>query len=119
MYDLSLVNKDLVVTDNGDLVLSKTKKQLATQWLSVRLDTILAEWFLDIEQGINWIELLSIKNNKDIIDLAVIRTITETQYVKRLRTYKGTAEIGSHKYNIQFSAELEDGEIIDFEQQLL
>ena len=119
MYDLRMVNKDLVISDNGDIVLSTTKKQLATQWLSVRLNTILGEWFLDTEQGVNWVSLLSIKDNKDLVDLAVIKTITETQYIKRLRTYKSSVELGSYKYSIVFSAELEDGEIIDFDQQLL
>ena len=119
MYDLKLVNKDLVITDNGDIVLATTKKQLAAQWLSVRLNTLLGEWFLDIEQGVNWVALLSVKNNKDIVDLAVIRTITETQYIKRLRTYKSSVEIGSYKYSISFSAELENGEIINFDEQLL
>lgn len=119
MYDLKLINKDLQVTPNGDIALSTTKKELATQWLSVRLNTILGEWFLDIEQGVNWVNILSVKDNKSLVDLAVIRTITETQYVKRLRTYSSRTETGSYKYSISFSAELDNGEIINFEQQLL
>lgn len=118
MYDLSLKDQDLQVTSKGEIVLATTKKELAAQWVSIRLKTILSEWFLDVDQGINWVGILSARNNKDTVDLTIISTITSTKYIKRLRTYKSSIDVGSHKYFVQFSADVEDGTILDFEQEL-
>lgn len=118
MYDLRLTNGDITVTASGDLELATTKKDLARQYVKVRLSTILTEWFLDTTQGINWLDLLSSRSNKDAVDLKIITTITSTQYITRLRTYSSTYNPKTYKYVVVFTADVEDGSVIEVEQPI-
>lgn len=115
MFDLKLRNRDIVVTSGGDLELSNTKVDLARQWVSVRLKTILREWFLDQAQGVDLINILSQKSNQNLLDTVIQRTIVETRFVTRIISYTSTQETGSYRYSISFRAEVEGGEVIAFE----
>ena len=119
MYDLKLTNNDLTVTDNGELVLATTKNELARQWLQIRLKTLLKEWFLDQTQGMDWLNLLSTRNNREFIDLAIQATTVDTQYITRMISYYGELDIGTGKYIVSLSAEVEDGTIITLDDEAL
>lgn len=105
-------NNDIVVSDSGDIVLATTKKDLARQWVQVRLKTLLGSWFLDTTQGIDWIDLLSRKNTRAEIDSIVKKTIVETQYISEIETFSSEINNFTRKYTINFTATVEDGEIL-------
>lgn len=115
MYDLKLINKDIVATSTGDLEISDEKTEVARQWLSVRLKTLLGEWFLDITQGVDWLSILSQRNNKTLVDTVIQRVIVETEYIERIVNYRSTQQLGSHSYIVTFRAEVENGDIISFD----
>lgn len=115
MFDLKLRNRDIVITSTGDIDISDEKKEVARQWVSVRLKTLLGEWFLDQTQGIDWINILSQRNNKALVDTVIQRTIVETEYITRIVSYNSTQPTGSHRYSVSFRAEVEGGEIISFD----
>jgi hypothetical protein len=110
--DLLLTDGDLTVTEQGDLVLATTKMKLARQWIEVRLKTILGEWFLDISDGTDWPDVLSKRNNKVLVDSTVKNIITESPYVVRLLGYNSTINKLTQKYDIEFAASIEDGEVL-------
>lgn len=115
MFDLKLRNRDIVVTPTGDIDISDEKTEVARQWVSVRLKTLLGEWFLDTSQGIDWINILSQKGNRTLVDTVIQRTIVETRFVTRLVSYTSTQQTGSFRYSVSFRAEVETGEIISFD----
>jgi len=105
-------NNDIVVSDSGDIVLATTKKDLARQWVQVRLKTLLGSWFLDTTQGIDWIDLLSRRNTRVEIDSIVKKTIIETQYISEITSFSGEINNFTRKYAISFTVTVEDGEIL-------
>ena len=105
-------NNDIVVSDSGDIVLATTKKDLARQWVQVRLKTLLGSWFLDTTQGIDWIDLLSRRNTRAEIDSIVKKTIIETQYISEITSFSGEINNFTRKYAISFTVTVEDGEIL-------
>ena len=112
MTDLLLVNNDISVTAEGDIVLATDKITLARQYLQIRLRTLLREWFLDQTQGIDWINILSQKNNRVLVDTVIQRTIVDTEFVTRIVSYETSQETGSYRYLVDFTAEVEGGELI-------
>lgn len=112
LYLTGTPNNDMVVSDSGDIVLATTKKDLARQWVQVRLKTLLGSWFLDTTQGIDWIDLLSRRNTRAEIDSIVKKTIIETQYISEITSFSGEINNFTRKYSISFTATVEDGEIL-------
>ncbi len=112
-YDFKYKNRDIVVTENGDIELATTKLLLARQWVEIRLKTILTEWFLDQSQGIDWFNLLSRRNTRSEIDSIIRKTIITTQYITKINSYQGEFNRGTRKYNVTFNASVEDGSVLE------
>ncbi len=111
-YDFKLQDNDLSINKTGDIILSKTKIELSRQWVQIRLKTILTEWFLDQNQGVDWFNLLSRRNTRAEIDSVVKRVIVTTKYITKILTYSGGYNPETQKYSINFSAGAEGGEVI-------
>lgn len=112
MSDLLLVDKDISVSTEGDIRITSDKIVLARQALEVRLKTLLKEWFLDQRQGIDWVNILSQKNNQLLIDTVIKRTIIETEFITRIVSYETSQDIGSYRNLVTFTAEAENGQLI-------
>lgn len=111
-YDYYLQDGDLLVTPEGDLVLATTKLELARQSVLVSLTTILGEWFLDTTEGVDWIGVLSRRNNKVEVDLAIKKAIKESSYITRIIEYNTEFNRATNKYSVSFKALVETGEVL-------
>jgi len=110
--DFLLTDKDLTVTEQGEILLADTKLELARQWVEVRLQTYLGEWFLDESEGIDWPEILSNRDNQRLVDSTVKTIIVQTQYITNLLSYSSVWDKSTQKYQISFAASVEDGEVL-------
>lgn len=111
-YDYLLEDGDLSLTMSGDIRLATTKMQLARQSILISLTTILGEWFLDTTEGVDWVGILSRRNNKVEVDLAIKSAIKNSAYVVRILEYSATLNRASNKYSVNFKALVEDGEVL-------
>lgn len=111
-YDYLLKDGDIVVTPEGDLTLATTKLELARQSVLINLTTILTEWFLDQTEGIDWIGILSRRNNKTEVDLAIKGAIKKSTYVTRITYYETEFNKTTNKYSVSFKALIETGEVL-------
>ena len=112
LYLNGTTNNDIVVSEAGDIVLATTKKDLARQWVQVRLKTLLGSWFLDTNEGIDWLSLLSTRGTQAAINSIVRSTIISTQYISQINSYSAELNRSTQRYSITFSAEIEDGEVL-------
>lgn len=114
MKDLRLdAQGDLVVEEN-DLALVNDIEELK-QRLKIALSIHKNEWFLDVDAGINYIDVLGKKNSEPELKkemLKIINSFDEIDEVTSLESaYNGT----DRKLIINFKAKTVDGEILNMQ----
>lgn len=111
-YDYYLQDGDLLITPEGDITLATTKLSLARQSVLINLTTLLGEWFLDTTEGVDWIGILSRKNNRVEVDLAIKAAIKKSSYITRITEYSTEFNRSTNKYYVTFKALIETGEVL-------
>lgn len=117
-YDIKLQD-GIELTQTGDIVLAKTKKEIALQQLKLNINLLKGSWFLDLNQGNDWLNVLNKRNNKIAVDLTVKSAIKSTKYVDSLLEYSSYYDRGKRKFYATFKALVEDGTIIHIVEQEL
>ena len=103
-YDMAFINGECPTT--GDTV------DIVTQRLYIRLKTLYAEWFLNVEYGVPYFErILGIKNknNKATADMIIQEHIMMDAGVKQITFFESQFDNTSRVYSCQFRALVEDG----------
>lgn len=113
-YDLKLENRDIVVTEKGDIVLAKTKKELVRQWIEVAIKLMLGEWFVDTNQGTDWVNLLSERGNRLAVDMQIRSIILNVKYVEKLLEYSSFQDNATQILSANVKVQVEGGEIFTF-----
>lgn len=106
-HDLKITNRDLVLVED----IEETAQRLKILLLNIR-----GEWFRDVQQGIDWYNLLSRNGNKGLIDAQVKATILTDNDVISILTYNST--VSSNKLTILFSAKTKSRGTINVEVSL-
>lgn len=112
-YDYLLDKQgDISISSTGDLVLATSKIVLAKQSIETGLKTLKGEWFLDTSEGVDWLGILSRRNNKIEVDLEIKRVIKNSSYVTRIVEYNTNFNRATNKYFVSFKALVETGEVL-------
>lgn len=95
----------------------KTKSDAIAQNVVTRLRLFKDDWYLDVDSGIPWIELLGTRGNSDRIQREIERTVLQTDGVKSISRLEITEVAESRgisvilEYNDVF--DLEISEVVD------
>ena len=109
-HDLEIVNFDMVLIDNS--------LQIA-QNLLIRLRFILAEWYLDITQGVPYYEDFFIKAPNEIrIESVLKEEIMNTRGIAEILDFESDFDATNRVYAVKFRARTFSGEIIAIDQEL-
>lgn len=84
--DIKLTSSGDIAIEQGDLVLVDGAAE-AAQRISLALSVQFGEWFLDINQGIDWFNILNQYGNQDIIDAKIKTTVLADPEVSRIDVY--------------------------------
>jgi hypothetical protein len=77
--ELVIVNGDLVLIDGGEAL---------TQKLSIKLKTVLGEWFIDVSYGVDYFGYIWVKNpDLTIVESLLKSAILEEPGVRELATF--------------------------------
>jgi len=68
----------------------KTQSEAVLQSIKTRLKSFTDDWFLNIEDGIDWINLLGSKDNEDSINREIEKTILQTDGVVAIINFSTT-----------------------------
>lgn len=109
-HDLAINDFDLVLIDNSDQV---------AQNLLIRLRFILAEWYLDITQGIPYYEDFFIKAPNEIrIESVLKEEIMNTNGIAEILDFTSDFDATNRTYAVKFRARTFTGEIVAIEEEL-
>lgn len=118
MSDLILDENNDIQFDNNDLVFFEADdKNLIAQRIEIKLRNHKTEWFLDINNGIPWIqEVLSRNNSKDLADTLIKREVLLDPDVKTILSY--TSRITNRTLVAHIEAKLVDDSIISINGEI-
>lgn len=111
MIDIGLdpVTNDLVI-DDFDFTLLDDTKQIA-QNLAIRLRFFLAEWYLDITQGLPYYEIFFVKAPNEIQVESVLKAeIVNTRGIVELTGFSSNFDARRRIFSVRFSARSISGE---------
>jgi predicted phosphodiesterase len=114
MTDIVLTEQhDLLIVD-GDITLHSTEEDLTRQELKINLQNHKGNWFVDITEGIPYLEnILGIRGGQDIADVLIKQAIKDTDNISNITSY--TSSFEAREYRVLFSADLESGGSITLE----
>jgi len=105
------------ITSEGDFTFGrslasyKTKSDAIAQNVVTRLRLFTDDWYLDVDSGIPWIELLGTRGNSDRIRREVEKSVLQTDGVKSI----SKLEITTDSENRGLSIELEYNDVFDLD----
>ncbi len=110
--------KGFALDGNGDIIIEKNKIkmvdgiELTRQTVQTVLGTNKKEWFLNIDEGINFNNLLGKKKDDDIIRNEIIQGLQQVDSSFVLETFNCDFDRKHRKLKIEFSAKNSDGETV-------
>lgn len=105
--DLLLDTGKLKITEDGDLVLITETSQHVAQRLTIRLNTHVNTWFLNLDLGINYLnEIFGVAKTKTSIDALIQQEILKDEMVSRITYFNSS--ISNGVYGCSFRAKCTD-----------
>lgn len=89
----------------------KTKSNAIAQNVVTRLRLFTDDWYLDVDSGIEWVELLGTRGNTDRIRRAIEKSVLQTDGVKSI----SRIEIEQNAEDRSISVILEYNDVFDVE----
>lgn len=100
-YDLKLGSDNDLIMDDGDLVLTTTRTEIAAQTLGITLKTYRGEWFLNTNFGVPYLqEIIGVARKKDIVDRIFLAEIARNIYIDTINSYKSSYDRDQRYYNM-------------------
>ncbi|WP_408956240.1 hypothetical protein [Natroniella sp. ANB-PHB2] len=113
MRGLKLESGDLVVADNDlELVDGPTELQ---QRIKLALSINRGEWFLDLNAGVPYIELMRQKGTQEQLKREVAKVIASFDEVEEITQLNMNYDGANRSLVVNFSAKLENGDEIEIE----
>ena len=117
MSDLKLNEDGDLYFEKGQLVLFTEKSEATRQRLQIKIQTYLAEWFLNRTVGIPYFQVITLKGTpKVLVDSIFQEVIDNDPEVTSITTFESKLE--QDTYTLNFEAEVLSGEIISIQQQI-
>lgn len=99
------ITDDSIVVQNGRPVIL-TGIEAIKQKVKLRLRMFLGEWFLDISQGVGWIQNIFIKNpDMVIVNTLIKKAILETEGVEGLISFDLSINKQTRTLTVNFKAQ--------------
>lgn len=111
--------KGFALDSNGDVIIEKNKikmvdgVELIRQTVQTVLGTNKNEWFLNIDEGIDFNNILGKKKNDEIIRNEIIQGLQQVDSSFVLETFNYDFDRKNRKLTIDFKAKNSDGETVD------
>lgn len=100
-FDLKLGPNNDLIMDDGDLVLTTTRTEIAAQTLGITLNTYRGEWFLNTNFGVPYLqEIIGVARKKDIVDRIFLAEIAKNVYVDTINSYKSAYDMDQRYYSM-------------------
>jgi len=101
--DIKLVDGDLSLVEGVDAI---------SQHVKQRLKMYLGEWFLDIQSGVAWYQIVFVKNPNLLLVEAVLRDVViNTPGILELNLFELSYENSTRKLGIEFKAQTINGDL--------
>jgi len=95
LHDLDIVN--------GDLVVIEPSRDAVIQELSIRLQFYLGEWFLDVTQGLPYLQYIFLKGSTiQSVNGIFITEINKLEEVNEILEFSSTFDGSSREFRIDF-----------------
>ena len=113
--------KGFMLDENGDILIENGQIQLVNgdelvrQTVESVLGTNKGEWFLNIEEGINFSNLLGKGKEEDIIKDEILQGLSQVDSSFYLEDFK--CEVTKRKLKVKFTAKNEQGETVKGAQE--
>lgn len=105
--DLLLQTGKLKLNDDGDLMLLDERSAHVAQRLTIRLNTHMNTWFLNLDLGIDYLnEVFGVAKTKTSIDTLIQEEIMNDEYVHSITYFNSTITNGV--YGCVFKAKCKD-----------
>lgn len=99
-----------IVFVNGGCPITFNKQDVVAQRLTIRLKTLFAEWFLNIQYGVPYLErILGKKARKDSVDNILQSQILEEDGVRGITYFSSTLD-ANRRYTCTFRVRIETGQ---------
>lgn len=100
-FDLKLGKSNDLIMDDGDLVLTTTRTEIAGQTLGITLKTYRGEWFLNTNFGVPYLqEIIGVARKKDIVDRIFLAEIARNIYVDTINNYVSSYDRDQRYYSL-------------------
>ena len=100
-FDLKLGPNNDLIMDDGDLVLTTTRTEIAAQTLGITLNTYRGEWFLNTNFGVPYLqEIIGVARKKDIVDRIFLAEIAKNVYIDTINSYKSAYDMDQRYYSM-------------------
>lgn len=119
MSDLRLnLEGDIDIT-SGRLNLIKSEASLAAQRLKIKFGLFLGEWFLDLSQGVPYLQniLRRGSQSKEVADSIFTSIILNDPSISSLNSFESKVS-SSGVYTLSFNATTRDGQIVTFQEAI-
>lgn len=109
---------DILLTDTGDVLFSNTEQALVTdeqrqdvaQRLQIKLRTFLGEWFLNVDNGVPYLEQIFGKGRKKgTVDIIFQTLILEEPDVLEIVSFNSTLDATTREYALSFRVRVAAG----------
>ena len=120
MKNLKLNNNgEFEIDEDGNLVFVENIEEVK-QRLKIKMLTNLNEWFLDLNLGIDWHEILSnLDNKKERIKLEIVRALSEDDAVNEIKNIIIDFDSEERYLTIGYEATVLEGETIEQEVEVI
>ena len=111
--------KGFALDNNGDIIIEKNKIKmidgvdLINQTVKTVLGTNKTEWFLNIDEGIDFNNLLSKKKDDEIIRNEILQGLQQVDSSFVLETFNCDFNSKHRKLTISFTAKNSTGEVVE------
>lgn len=100
-FDLKLGQDNDLIMNDGDLVLTTTKTEIAAQTLGITLKTYRGEWFLNSNFGVPYLqEIIGVAKKKEIVDRIFLAEIANNIYVDNINSYTSSFDRDDRYYSM-------------------
>lgn len=96
-------NRELVLTSAGDLALVQGDRDKIIQEINIRLAFFYSEWFLDVTQGVPYLEVILKKGTSvQTVNGIFIKEINAVEGVNEILDFKTTFDGDTRVYRLDF-----------------
>lgn len=100
-----------MIFENGKCPTTSGVADACVQRLYIRLKTLFQEWFLNVEYGVPYFEILGKRVKRETVDMIIQEQILQEKGVKEIVSFESSFDNPNRIYSCKFTVRAEDGSV--------